>query len=58
LRELAEQMGRAKKITTERAAGRILQDPSMKELRDRVLAEEKAATANVERQRWSMPERL
>jgi hypothetical protein len=58
LRELAEQMGRAKNITAERAAGRILQDPSLKELRDRVMAEEKAATANVERQRWPMPAKV
>ena len=58
LRALAEQMGRAKNISPERASGRILQDPSMKELRDRVLAEEKAATGAVERQRWPMPARM
>jgi hypothetical protein len=58
LRELAEEMGRAKKITPERAAGRILQDPSMRELRDRVMAEEKSSTANVARQRWPMPEKI
>jgi hypothetical protein len=58
LRTLAEEMGKAKRISPERAAGRILQDPSMKQLRDRVLAEEKAATANVERQRWPMPAKM
>jgi hypothetical protein len=58
LDELAAELARSKGISRERASGQLMADPSRQELVRRVLAEEKAATADVRAQRWPMPARV
>lgn len=55
LQELAEFMAKEKNISGERASGRILADPSRKDLLQRLMREEREATREVRDQRWSLP---
>jgi hypothetical protein len=56
LQELADEMGRAENISSDRAKGRIMASPSHQDLVRRLLREEREATADVRRQRWALPE--
>jgi hypothetical protein len=58
MQAIAEEMARAKGISSDRAVGRIMQDPGRQELVRRLLAEEQAATREVRAQRWPMPEKV